>query len=108
MDLENPESFIIENRGEPPYEVWSGTLHNGILEYDVVKEGQVGHKGTTDSFRQAIHRIFDISDAGNYNHGQYIKDTNGDKVFDLSNPNDLELLKGVDRFGLHRVEFNEA
>lgn len=90
----------IERRGKPPYQIHSG-------DQTFIKS----HYGTANTYREAIYRIFDLSNAGLDVRGgpwtleaPYIKDSAGRVVFSVDCDRDRRLLRKLDQEGLSRLQ----
>ena len=55
----------------------------------------------SSTFAGALKILFDVSNAGNSPGGKKIVDANGKEVFSLLDPEDIALLKSLDREGGH-------
>ena len=85
----------IEQRGNPPYEVHTG-------DHKIEFGGDSQHS-TASTFLEALEKMFDLTDAGNYGFDPetcitpaIITDKEGNTVFSMDNSDDVEVLRSID------------
>lgn len=94
----------IEQRGTPPYYVWSGSVHVAGRKAVEQFPGEKGHKRIREDYLSAIKEMFSLTDAGQDDAVEpYIRDSEGHIVFDSTNPEDISLLRAIDKVGLHNL-----
>ena len=89
--LKSGRYIEIEERGKAPYTVWNQSEDN---------ESKQPHKNIK-TYLEAISILSDLSEFGKGSYqSAYMADGDGNKVFDLTNDEDLSLMRSLDGFGL--------